>query len=102
MKSFRETLTLTMPDRMALVNITPEVEAAVRASGVSEGLALVNAMHLRYNVRGLPLLEDALPAEGGAPLLVGHRGAARVAAKGARALARPRQRPAERLLGGTR
>lgn len=50
MKSFRETLTLTMPDRMALVNITPEVEAAVRASGVSEGLALVNAMHITASV----------------------------------------------------
>ena len=50
MKSFRETLTLTMPDRMALVNITPEVEVAVRASGVSEGLALVNAMHITASV----------------------------------------------------
>ena len=50
MKSFRETLTLTMPDRMALVNITPEVEAAVRASGVGEGLALVNAMHITASV----------------------------------------------------
>ena len=50
MKSFRETLTLTMPDRMALANITPEVEAAVRASGVSEGLVLVNAMHITASV----------------------------------------------------
>lgn len=50
MKSFRETLTLTMPDRMALVNITPEVEAAVCASGVSEGMALVNAMHITASV----------------------------------------------------
>jgi secondary thiamine-phosphate synthase enzyme len=31
--------------RRAFLNITPQVEAAVRASGVQDGLCLVNAMH---------------------------------------------------------
>src|SRR6201999_838098 len=31
-------------------NITPRVEAAVRDSGVSEGLCLVNAMHITASV----------------------------------------------------
>jgi secondary thiamine-phosphate synthase enzyme len=32
------------------VNITPEVERVVRASGVREGLVLVNAMHITASV----------------------------------------------------
>ncbi len=39
-----------MPKRRALLNITPEVEQAVRASGVKEGLCLVNAMHITASV----------------------------------------------------
>jgi secondary thiamine-phosphate synthase enzyme len=35
---------------MELLNITPEVEAAVRESGVNEGLCLVNAMHITASV----------------------------------------------------
>jgi len=35
---------------MDFVNITPEVEAAVRKSGVREGLCLVNAMHITASV----------------------------------------------------
>jgi secondary thiamine-phosphate synthase enzyme len=35
---------------MAFVNITPQVEEAVRKSGVSEGLVLVNAMHITASV----------------------------------------------------
>ncbi len=35
---------------MAFVNITPQVEAAVRESGVREGLCLVNAMHISASV----------------------------------------------------
>ena len=50
MKSHRETLTLEIPERMAFVNITPEVEAALRKSGIREGLALVNAMHITASV----------------------------------------------------
>jgi secondary thiamine-phosphate synthase enzyme len=35
---------------MAFRNITPEVEEALRASGVQEGLCLVNAMHITASV----------------------------------------------------
>ena len=45
MKSHRETLTFNIPSRVGFVNITPQVEEAVRKSGVKEGLVLVNAMH---------------------------------------------------------
>jgi secondary thiamine-phosphate synthase enzyme len=50
MKSFTEYLTFNLPDRMAFVNITPEVEECVRQSGVSEGLVLCNAMHITASV----------------------------------------------------
>jgi len=50
MKSHRKTLTLTVPDRMDFVNITPEVEAELTASGITEGLCLVNAMHITASV----------------------------------------------------
>ena len=50
MKSHRRTLTLTVPERMDFVNITPEVEEAVDESGVQEGLCLVNAMHITASV----------------------------------------------------
>jgi secondary thiamine-phosphate synthase enzyme len=50
MKTFRRTLTFTTRERREFVNITPEVEAAVRESGVEEGLCLVNAMHITASV----------------------------------------------------
>src|SRR5262245_47950285 len=50
MKSTREYLTMNVPDRRGFVNITPEVERVVRASGVREGLVLVNAMHITASV----------------------------------------------------
>ncbi len=50
MKSHRVELTFNLPERMAFRNITPEVEEAVRASGVQEGLCLVNAMHITASV----------------------------------------------------
>jgi len=50
MKSYRKTLTFELPRRMGFVNITPEVEQAVRESGVQEGLCLVNAMHITASV----------------------------------------------------
>ena len=50
MKSFRRTLTLHTPERMAFVNLTTEVEVAVYESGVREGLCLVNAMHITASV----------------------------------------------------
>ena len=46
MKSHRHELLFETPTRRALLNITPKVAAAVRESGVIEGLCLVNAMHI--------------------------------------------------------
>jgi secondary thiamine-phosphate synthase enzyme len=43
-------LTFHVPERMDFVNITEEVAAAVRESGVTEGLCLVNAMHITASV----------------------------------------------------
>jgi len=42
MKSLTEYLTFNIPSRMGFQNITGEVEAIVRRSGVQEGLVLVN------------------------------------------------------------
>lgn len=50
MKSLTRHLTFTIPERMAFVNITRDVENAVRESGVQEGLCLVNAMHITASV----------------------------------------------------
>ena len=50
MKSLTRHLTLEVPRRMDFVNITPQVSEAVRASGVQEGLCLVNAMHITASV----------------------------------------------------
>ena len=50
MKSHRRVLTIHVPDRTGFVNITPEVEEAVAASGVQEGFCLVNSMHITSSV----------------------------------------------------
>ena len=50
MKTYRKTLALRVPDRLGFVNITPDVEAAVRESLVREGLCLVNSMHITASV----------------------------------------------------
>ena len=50
MKSYTEHLTFRIPERMAFVNITPQVEQIVAKSGVREGLVLVNAMHITASV----------------------------------------------------
>ncbi len=50
MKSFRETLTLEIPSRREYINITPQVETLLRKSGITEGLCLVNAMHITASV----------------------------------------------------
>jgi len=50
MKSHRQELWFNIPSRRAFVNITPQVEAALAASGVAEGLCLVNAMHITASV----------------------------------------------------
>lgn len=50
MKNHRKELWFDIPKRMALVNITREVEAVLRESGIQEGLCLVNAMHITASV----------------------------------------------------
>jgi secondary thiamine-phosphate synthase enzyme len=50
MKSHRKELWFETPGRVAFVNITPQVEQALRDSGVREGLCLVNAMHISASV----------------------------------------------------
>lgn len=50
MKSHTEYLTFHTKSRVDLINITPKVAAAVKKSGISEGLCLVNAMHITASV----------------------------------------------------
>jgi len=50
MKTHRKELWFETPTRTAFVNITPQVEEAIRDSGVKEGLCLVNAMHISASV----------------------------------------------------
>jgi secondary thiamine-phosphate synthase enzyme len=50
MKSYREELWFETKTRRAYLNITPQVESVLRASGVKEGLVLVNAMHITASV----------------------------------------------------
>ena len=50
MKSYRKELWFNIPGRRAFINITPQVEAAFRESGIREGLCLVNAMHITASV----------------------------------------------------
>ncbi len=50
MKSYRKELWFNTPGRRAFINITPQVEEALRASQVREGLVLVNAMHITASV----------------------------------------------------
>jgi secondary thiamine-phosphate synthase enzyme len=50
MKSHRQELWFQTDTRRAFINITPQVEAALADSGISEGLVLVNAMHITASV----------------------------------------------------
>ncbi len=50
MKSHTRYLTFNIPTRMEFTNITADVATEVRASGVAEGLCLVNAMHITASV----------------------------------------------------
>ena len=50
MKSSTKYLAMHLRERMGFQNITGEVAAAVRESGVQEGLCLVNAMHITASV----------------------------------------------------
>ncbi|MCD6571559.1 MAG: YjbQ family protein [Deltaproteobacteria bacterium] len=50
MKSYRKELWFNTKNRVEFINITPMVEEALRESGVTEGLCLVNAMHITASV----------------------------------------------------
>jgi len=50
MKSYRRELWFNVPSRRGFINITPQVEECLRESGIREGLALVNAMHITASV----------------------------------------------------
>lgn len=50
MKSYRKELWFNTSTRRAFINITSQVEQALGESGVTEGLVLVNAMHISASV----------------------------------------------------
>ncbi len=50
MKSYRKELWFNIPTRFGFVNITPEAEKCLKESGVTEGLILMNAMHITASV----------------------------------------------------
>ena len=50
MKSYRKELTFNIPSRRGFVNITSQVEEAIRESGIKDGLVLVNSMHITSSV----------------------------------------------------
>lgn len=50
MKSYRKEIWFNTPTRRAFINMTPQVQAAIHESGIREGMALVNAMHISASV----------------------------------------------------
>jgi secondary thiamine-phosphate synthase enzyme len=50
MKSYRKELWFNIPSRREFINITPQVGKCLSESGIREGLALVNAMHITASV----------------------------------------------------
>ena len=50
MKSYRKEVRFHLPTRRGIVNITPQVEEALKESGIREGLVLVNAMNITASV----------------------------------------------------
>jgi len=50
MKSYRKEFWFNTKQRREFVNITPQVEASLKESGISQGLLLCNAMHITASV----------------------------------------------------
>ena len=50
MKSFRKELWFETSKRRELINITSSIEQCLHESGIKEGLALINAMHITASV----------------------------------------------------
>jgi secondary thiamine-phosphate synthase enzyme len=49
-KSYRKELWFEVPSRRGFLNITEQVGTCLRESGITEGLVLVNAMHITASV----------------------------------------------------
>ncbi len=50
MKTYRKELWFEIPTRRAFINITPKIQTCIDESGVTEGLVLINAMHITASV----------------------------------------------------
>ena len=50
MKSYRKELWFSTSTRVAFLNITSEIDDCIHESGITEGLVLVNAMHITASV----------------------------------------------------
>ena len=50
MKSYRKELWFNVETRREFINITHDVEKCLKDSGIQEGIALVNAMHITASV----------------------------------------------------
>jgi secondary thiamine-phosphate synthase enzyme len=50
MKSYRKELIVNIPARRGFLNITSQVEECLYESGITEGLVLVNPMHITASV----------------------------------------------------
>jgi secondary thiamine-phosphate synthase enzyme len=50
MKSYRKEIWMNVPARRGYVNITGQVQACLKESGIVEGIALINAMHITASV----------------------------------------------------
>ncbi len=50
MKSYRKELWFNVRKRREFINITPQVNTCLKESGIREGIALVNAMHITASV----------------------------------------------------
>ena len=50
MKSYRYELWFEISERRAFLNITPQINDCLRESGIREGIALINAMHITASV----------------------------------------------------
>ena len=46
MKSYRRELWFEVPTRRVFINITPQVEACLKESGITQGLVLIKTKHI--------------------------------------------------------
>ncbi len=50
MKTYRDEIWIKTDNRREFINITPDVIRAIEKSGISDGIVLVNAMHITASV----------------------------------------------------